>query len=116
MPQEAVQLEFEPPRELPPPIEMEAAARLAGQAQRLCYINLAGWWKSVKSDGHHRVRRDAGCGYEGAHGHNQREASPLNSIRNSCDFDGANRAIAMPIDDRKAAAVNVALRCSKQMR
>ena len=50
-----------------------------------------------------------------AHVHDQREASPLNSIRN-CNFCGATRAITMPFDDRKAAAVDAALRCSKQTR
>ena len=50
-----------------------------------------------------------------AHVHDQREASPLNSIRN-CNFCGATRAITMPFDDRKAAAVDAASRCSKQTR
>src|SRR5215475_13000377 len=37
------------------------------------------------------------------------------SIRN-CNFCGATRAITMPFDDRKAAAVDEALRCSNQTR
>jgi len=37
------------------------------------------------------------------------------SIRN-CNFCGATRAITMPFDDRKAAAVDAASRCSKQTR
>src|SRR5215467_11033739 len=55
-------LEFDPPGELPPAIETEAAGTTRWAHPRLCYINVAAQWKSGKSHRHWGVRRNARWG------------------------------------------------------